>query len=128
MHFKLPYVMNGMRLDLKDKVLNFPYGGEHRILVKVLDAVDGNDPTKRTLVCEGISERNVDDSIEGAFQQFNAGVPLGMTQRSFFNKVLAELFDYMQKTVMVLRWRCSIVDGPIGTFTNGREAYSFDGT
>jgi hypothetical protein len=125
MHFKLTYVMDGMRLE--DEVLNFSYGGEHRVLVRVLHAVDENDPARKTLICEGLSERKVEASVEDAFQRLSAGVPLDTAQRSFFNKVLSELVDYMQKTVMTLRWRCSIVDGPNTTFRNGKEAYSFDG-
>lgn len=121
-----PYVMEGMRLE--DEVLNFSYGGEHRVLVKVLHAVDEYDPARKTLICEGLCERKVEDAVEGAFQRLSVGIPLDMAQRSFFKKVLSELLDYMQKTVMTLRWRCSIIDGPITTFRNGKEAYSFDGT
>src|ERR1700682_1880760 len=127
MHFKLKYAIEGMRLDLEDEVLNFSYGGEHRVLGKLLHAVDENDPARKALICEGLSERRVEDSVESAFQRFSAGVPLDMTQRSFFKKALSELLDYMQKTVMALRWRCSIIDGPTSTFRNGKEAYSFDG-
>jgi hypothetical protein len=126
MHFKLTYIMDGMRFE--DEALNFSYGGEHRVLVKLLHAVDENDPARQTLICEGLSERKVDDSVEDAFQRLSAGIPLVMAQRSFFAKVLSELLDYMQKTVLTLRWRCSIIDGPTTTFRNGKEAYSFDGT
>jgi hypothetical protein len=126
MHFKLTYVMDGIRLE--DEALNFSYGGEHRVLVRVLHAVDENDSARKTLICEGLSERKVDDCVEDAFQRLSAGIPLDMAQRSFFAKVMSELHDHMQKTVMTLRWRCSIIDGPTTTFRNGKEAYSFDGT
>jgi hypothetical protein len=128
MHFKLTYIMDGMRVDLDpDEVLKFPFGGEHRVLVRVLRAVDENDSARKTLVCEGLSERKVEDSVVCAFQRFSAGVPLDVTQRSFFNRVLSELYDYMQRTVATLRWRRDITGGPISPFRDGKEAYSFDG-
>jgi hypothetical protein len=52
MHFKLTYVLDGMRLE--DEALNFSYGGEHRVLVKILHPVDENDPAQKTLICEGL--------------------------------------------------------------------------
>jgi hypothetical protein len=128
MHFKLRYVLDGTGFNIEHEVLTFSYGGEHRVLVRVLNAVDENNLAGKTLVCEGLTERKVEHSVESAFQRFIAGVPLDATQRSFFNKVLSELADYMQKTVMVLRWRRSIMVGPISPFRNGKEAYSFDGT
>jgi hypothetical protein len=129
MHFKLRYVIDGMRVDaVPDEGLNFPYGGERRVLVRILHAIDEHNPAVKILVCEGLSEQKVEDSTESAFQRFSAGVPLDTTQRSFFKDILSGLLDCMQKTVMTLRWRCSIVDGPTTTFRNGKEAYSFDGT
>jgi hypothetical protein len=129
MHFKLKYVMDGIRVDLgQDEVLDFSHGGTHHVRVRVRNAVDENDPSQKTLVCEGFSERKVDDSVEGAFQRFSSGVPLDKTQRAFFNGLLSELYDYMQRTVVTLRWRRSIMDGPTIAFRNGKEGYSFDGT
>lgn len=91
------------------------------MLVRVLHAVDENGSATKTLICEGLSERKVEAAVEDAFQRFSAGVPLDVTQRSFFQKALSELFDYMKKAVMALRWRCSIIDGPNTTFRNGKR-------
>jgi hypothetical protein len=128
MHFKLTYLMDGMRVDLDpDEVLTFSYDGECRVVVRVLRADGANDPTKTTLVCEGLGERKVEDAVEAAFQRFRIGALLDATNRTFFNTVLSDFYDYMYKTVMALRWRRFIMDGPIIQFRNGKEAYSFDG-
>src|ERR1700676_5565801 len=126
MHFKLTYVVDGLRID-PDEVLNFSYGGAHPVLVRIRLAVDENDSARKTLVCEGLGEWEVEDSVVDAFQRFSTGVPLDMTQRSFFNRVLAELYGYMQRTVVTLRWRRNITGGPTRPFRTGKEAYSFDG-
>jgi hypothetical protein len=120
--------MDGIKLELgKDETVRFAFGGKDAVVVRILRLVDESNPQKATLICEGTCEQKVEKSVEAAFQRCSAGLPLDMTQRSFFKNVLSKLLDYMQKTVMTLRWRCAFVDGPTTKFRNGKEAYSFDG-
>jgi hypothetical protein len=129
MHFRLRYIIEGIKLELGEgETVKFLFRGKDVVVVTILRLVDESNPQKVTLICEGACEQKVEDSVEAAFQRCSDGVPLDVTQKSFFKSVLSGLLDYMQKTVMTLRWRCSMVDGPTTTFRNGKEAYSFDGT
>jgi hypothetical protein len=125
MHFRLRYVLDGMSLGLDEgEGLNFPYGGDHRVVLRMFEqVVDG----RKTLLCEGLSQREVKKSVQDAFERATAGTALDSTHRAFFNEVLSELHDYMLPTVKILRWRCSVMDTPISPFRDGKEAYSFDG-
>jgi len=106
MHFRLRYVMDGIKLELgKDETVKFAFGGTDAVVVRILRLVDESNPQKATLICEGTCEQKVENSVESAFQRCSAGLPLDMTQRSFFKNVLSKLLDYMQKTVITLRWR-----------------------
>src|SRR5712691_11105491 len=109
MHFRLRYELAGMSLGLNEgKVLNFPYGGDHRVVVRVFEqVVDGG----KTLLCEGLSEREVEISVHDAFARLSSGLPLDKAQGAFFRETLSELYDYMGQTIKILRWRCSIMDG-----------------
>jgi hypothetical protein len=129
MHFRLRYVMDGIKLELgKDETLKFPFGGKHPVVVTILRLAEESNHEKATLICECACEQEVEQCTHEDFQRFRAGGPLEVASRALFNQILWHLYGYMQKTVMTLRWRCSIVDGPTNTFRNGKEAYSFDGT
>jgi len=128
MHFRLRYVMEGIRLQLgKDETLKFPFGGEHRVVVTVLRVVDASNPQKTTLICEGACEQNVGQPILEGFQRFSTGGPLEPIYRALFTRVLSDLCDYMQKVISVLRWRYSLMDGPMKVFSRGTEGYSVNG-
>jgi hypothetical protein len=82
---------------------------------------------KATLICEGACEQNVEQPIVEAFQRFSAGDSLDSPSRAFFAQLLSPLYDHMVKVVSVLRWRYSLMDGPMNVFSHGTEGYSFDG-
>src|ERR1700682_3878598 len=98
MHFRLRYVLD-MSLGLDEgEGLNFPYGGDHRVVVRVFEqVVDG----RKTLLCDGLSEREVEKSVQDAFERATAGNPLGSTHRAFFQGVVSELYDHMEPTVKI---------------------------
>jgi hypothetical protein len=128
MHFRLRYVMEGIRLELgKDETLKFPFGGKHAVVVTILRLVDEANPAGTKLVCDGVCEPNVEPSVQESFRQFSVGGPLEATSRVLFDKILSDLYPYMQKVVSVLRWRYSLMDGPLKPFSHGTEGYSFDG-
>ena len=125
MHFRLRYDLYGMSLGLAEgKALNFPFGGDHRVMVSVFEqVVDG----EKALLCEGLSERQVENSVQDAFERSTTVRPFDETERAFFHQAISELHDYMERTVKILRWRCSVMDAPIIPFRDSRQAYSLDG-
>lgn len=133
MYFRLRYVLDGFRLALgEDEVLNFSFGGEHHAVVRILhvaaEAGDGKASTGKTLICEGVSEHTIEEAVQDGFRRYSEGTRLTDALRVFFGQVLSENFDFMRKTVDVLRWRRSIMEGPTNPFRDGTQAYSFDGT
>jgi hypothetical protein len=125
MYFRLRYILASMSLGLKKgQVLDFPYGGDHRLTIRVFEqAADGG----KALLCEGFSEREVEASVEEAFARLPSGVPLDMIHRAFLHEVRSELHDFMEQTIKILRWRCSIMDAPLKPFGDGKGEYSFEG-
>ena len=129
MFFRLKYLVDIGRLDIAEgETLDFAFGGEHSVVVRMLHAIDGQNSGERTIVCEGVSEHKVEESIENVFQRSTPGGALDSTVQGFFDQVLSELYDYMQKTMAILRWRCSLFNGGMNVFRQGiGGAYSFDG-
>jgi hypothetical protein len=120
--------MEGMPLQLgQDETLNFFVGGEHRVTVRVLQVVDEHNAARRKLICEGVSQQDVEQLTQEAFERFAEGTPLGARPRAFFDQVLSDIADHMTRLVIVLRWRRSIMDGPLSPFSNGTESFSLDG-
>jgi hypothetical protein len=104
MYFRLRYIVDIGRLDLAEgETLDFTFGGEHCVVVRLLHSIDRPASGERTIVCEGISEHKVEQSVEDAFQRSTPGGALDPSVRGFFDQVLSELYDYMQKTVATLR-------------------------
>jgi hypothetical protein len=126
MHFRLRYVMEGFNLELGQQgILKFSL--EDSVAVHILRLVDETNPSGTKLVCNGICERNVDSSVRESFQRFSAGGPLDAASQALYGQILSDLYPYMEKVVSALRWRYSLMDGPLRPFRDGREGYSFDG-
>src|ERR1700694_4072188 len=107
MYFKLRYAVD-MSLGLDEgQELNFPYGGDHRVVVRIFEQVVDR---RKSLFCEGLCERDVDKSVQDSFERATAGDAEDSTHRAFFKTSLSELYDYMPSTVKILRWRCSVMD------------------
>jgi hypothetical protein len=129
MFFRLRYIVDIGSLDLAEgETLDFTLGGEHCVVVRLLHPIHRPVSGERTIVCEGVSEHKVEESIEDGFQRSTAGSALDPSVQGFFDQDLSELYDYMQKTVATMRWRCSLFDGAMNVFRQGiGGAYSFDG-
>lgn len=129
MYFRLRYVLDRMLLDLNEgEALKFSFGGEHRVVVNIFRVPDENFPAGKKLLCEGIGEQSVEKSIQDGLERLHAKTPPDAALRASFDQLLSELYDYMRKTVTILRWRHSLMDGPMNVFMHRTESFSFDGT
>jgi len=106
MHFRLRYIMEGIRLELgKDETLKFPFGGKHAVVVTILRLVDEANPAGTKLVCEGVCERNVEPSVQEGFRQFTVGGSLDATSRVLFEIRPAQPMPKARKLVSKTAFR-----------------------